>query len=35
VLDTGDTFGNDCGDNDLGYLWDGNRDCRIEGADKT
>jgi osmotically-inducible protein OsmY len=25
----------DCGDNDLGYLWDGNRDCHVEGAERT
>jgi osmotically-inducible protein OsmY len=25
----------DCIDNDLGYLWDGNRDCRVEGAEQT
>jgi osmotically-inducible protein OsmY len=24
----------DCGDNDLGYLWTGNRDCYAEGAEK-
>ena len=26
---------NDCVDNDLGYLWDGNRDCHVEGAEST
>jgi len=25
----------DCSDNDLGYLWDGNRDCHVEGAEST
>jgi osmotically-inducible protein OsmY len=25
----------DCSDNDLGYLWDGNRDCHAEGAERT
>jgi hypothetical protein len=25
----------DCVDNDLGYLWDGNRDCYAEGAEST
>jgi BON domain len=25
----------DCVDNDLGYLWDGNRDCHVEGAEST
>jgi osmotically-inducible protein OsmY len=25
----------DCLDNDLGYLWDGNRDCHVEGAEST
>jgi hypothetical protein len=25
----------DCVDNDLGYLWDGNRDCHAEGAETS
>jgi osmotically-inducible protein OsmY len=25
----------DCGDNDLGYLWTGNRDCYAESAEET